>query len=120
MKNMFLLAVFVIGFTVINLNAGYAMAGNMTGKQLFKKEGCILCHAIHGKGGSWGPNLSDIGKIRSYSWIRRQIKNPGLNFFTPHSFVIFHGKVYESIMPANKKINAKSLNRLTQYLASLK
>ncbi len=116
MKRMFLLVVFIIGIIAINLKVSYAM----TGKQLFKKDGCILCHAIHGKGGSFGPNLSAIGKIRTYSWIRRQIRNPKLNFFTPNSFVMFHGKVYESIMPANKKISDANLNKLTQYLTSLK
>lgn len=116
MGKVLFLTIFIIGVIVINSSTSYAL----TGKQLFSKEGCILCHAVNGKGGSFGPNLSSIGKIRTYSWIRRQIRNPKLNFFTPNSFVIFHGKTYKSIMPANKKISVTNLNRLTQYLASLK
>ncbi|MHB8232994.1 MAG: c-type cytochrome [bacterium] len=116
MKKSLLISIFIIGFITINSSLSYAL----TGRQLFVKDGCIACHAINGKGGSFGPNLSAIGKIRAYSWIKKQIRNPKLNFFTPNSFVIFHGKTYESIMPANKKINAANLNRLTQYLASLK
>ena len=69
------------------------------------------------KGGAMmGPNLSVIGKIRSYSWIRRQIRNPKLNFFTPNSFVIFHGKIYESNMPANKKKFAELKNTDINYV----
>jgi cbb3-type cytochrome oxidase cytochrome c subunit len=109
-------AIFIIGIIAISYSTCYAL----TGKQLFVKNGCIACHAINGKGGSFGPNLSVIGKIRTNSWIKRQIRNPKLNFFTPNSFAIFHGKTYESIMPANKKITAANLNTLTKYLSSLK
>jgi cytochrome c551/c552 len=116
MKKLLLIIIFIIVAIAINPLDSHAFAG----KQLFKKEQCILCHAINKKGGTMGPNLSAIGKIRSYSWIRKQIRNPKLDFFTPNSFVIFHGKIYKSIMPANKKISADNLNKLAQYLKSLK
>ena len=117
MKKLLLIIIFIIAAVAVNPSNGNAI----TGKQLFKKEECGLCHAVNKKGGAMmGPNLSVIGKIRSYSWIRRQIRNPKLNFFTPNSFVIFHGKIYESNMPANKKISANNLDKLSQYLKSLK
>ena len=118
MKKLFVIIIFIVTTVVIAFNSskGYAL----TGRQLFQKEGCIMCHTINKKGGTIGPNLSAIGKIRTYSWIRRQIRNPKTNFFTPNSFAIFHGKTYESVMPTNKKISANNLNRLTQYLTSLK
>ena len=116
MKKLLLIIIFIIAAVVAKPSNSNAIPG----KQLFKKEECILCHTVNKKGGTMGPNLSDIGKIRSYSWIRRQIRNPKLNFFTPNSFVIFHGKIYKSIMPANKKISANNLNKLAGYLKSLK
>ena len=116
MKRLFLIIIFIIAAITVNPLDSHAFAG----RQLFKKEQCILCHAINKKVGTMGPNLSSIGKIRTYSWIKRQIRNPKLNFFTPNSFVIFNGRVYESIMPANKKISANNLNKLAQYLKSLK
>lgn len=116
MKRILLAVLFTAGMILMNISSSYAI----TGGQLFNKKGCILCHAIDGKGGSMGPNLSAIGKIRSESWIAKQIINPKLNFFTPNSFVIFHGKTYRSFMPADKKISAQNLNKLAGYLASLK
>jgi mono/diheme cytochrome c family protein len=116
MKRVLFIIIFIIGIMAINPSNGYAL----TGKQLFSKDECFLCHTVNGKGGSIAPNLSAIGKIRTYSWIRRQIRNPKLNFFTPNSFAIFHGKIYRSIMPANKKMSAGNLNKLASYLASLK
>ncbi len=116
MKRLLLIIIFIIAAVAVSPPNGNAIAG----RQLFKKEECILCHTINKKGGTMGPNLSTIGKIRSYSWIRKQIRNPKLDFFTPNSFVIFHGKIYKSIMPANKKISADNLNKLAQYLKSLK
>ncbi len=119
MKELLLTIIFIIAVIAVNPLNSHAF----TGEQLFKKEGCILCHIINKKGGTMGPNLSTIGKIRTYSWIRRQIINPKLNFFTPNSFVIFHGKIYKSIMPVMpgyKKISANNLNKLAHYLESLK
>jgi cytochrome c551/c552 len=116
MKKVLLIAIFIIGIITISPLKSHAL----TGKQLFSKDECFLCHTVNGKGGSIAPNLSAIGKIRTYSWIRRQIRNPKLNFFTPNSFAIFHGKIYRSIMPANKKMSAGNLNKLANYLASLK
>ena len=116
MKRVLFIIIFIIGIMAMNPSNGYAL----TGKQLFSKYECSLCHIINGKGSSIGPNLSAIGKIRTYSWIRRQIRNPKLNFFTPNSFAIFNGKIYQSIMPTNKKMSAGDLNKLANYLASLK
>jgi cytochrome c551/c552 len=116
MKKLLPISIFIIGFITINSSLSYAL----TGKQLFSKEGCAMCHAIDGKGGTMSPDLSAIGKIRSYAWIRRQIRDPKLNFFTPNSFAIFRGKTYESIMPADKKISGANLDKLAGYLASLK
>lgn len=116
MKKLLLIPIFIIGFIAINSSSSYAL----TGKQLFSKNECFLCHIVNGKGGSIGPNLSAIGNIRTYSWIRRQIRNPKLNFFTPNSFAIIYGKTYKSIMPPNKKINTVKLDKLATYLASLK
>jgi cytochrome c551/c552 len=118
MKKLLPIIIFIVTTGAIAFNSSKSYA--LTGRQLFQKEGCIMCHTIDKKGGAIGPNLSAIGKIRTYLWVRRQIRNPKSNFFTPNSFSIFHGKTYESIMPANKKISANNLNRLAQYLTSLK
>ena len=42
----------------------------------FGKDGCSACHAIQGKGGHLGPDLSNIGATRRLSEIREAILNP--------------------------------------------
>ncbi len=109
----------IIGIYISLLNMAPVYA--LTGKLLFSKEGCIMCHSINGNGGSLGPNLSTIGKKRSLTFIKRMIKNPSLNFFTPNSWAIINGKIYRSIMPAGKgRISKNDINALSEYLKSLK
>jgi len=53
---------------------------------------CVTCHKLHGKGGSFGPDLSSIGLLRSESFIDRYIEDPKAvvgsakmpPFLTPH------------------------------------
>ena len=42
----------------------------------FGKQGCSECHAILGRGGYLGPDLSDIGAARRLGEIREAILNP--------------------------------------------
>lgn len=52
---------------------GNAAAGEAI---LFGKQGCSECHAILGRGGYLGPDLSDIGAGRRLGEIREAILNP--------------------------------------------
>jgi len=47
------------------------------GKSIFEgKSGCIRCHSIAGRGGSLGPDLSEIGLKRSDESLRLSITDP--------------------------------------------
>ncbi|MEK7475051.1 MAG: c-type cytochrome [Candidatus Coatesbacteria bacterium] len=37
---------------------------------------CATCHALHGKGGGGGPDLSEVGKYRELEWVRAYIADP--------------------------------------------
>ena len=51
------------------------------GRQLFfGKATCFSCHAIEGKGGEFGPDLSNIGEIRSRHDILEAALYPGASF----------------------------------------
>jgi cytochrome c2 len=61
------------------------------GEKLFKEKSCIACHKIYGKGGSFGPDLSERGLDRSVSevagilWnhavkMRRQMETMGIPY----------------------------------------
>jgi cytochrome c oxidase cbb3-type subunit III len=47
------------------------------GQTLFASSGCANCHRIQGQGGLTGPDLTNIGKMRSAQHLREAITNPG-------------------------------------------
>jgi ubiquinol-cytochrome c reductase cytochrome b subunit len=78
------------------------------GKSLFNSKGCINCHTIDGKGGSVGPDLSDVGsKGLSKQWLTVQLKDP---------------KKHDpsTIMPSFSPMSDSDINALTAYLENLK
>ena len=47
------------------------------GSQIYTtKGGCAQCHMIRGKGGVFGPDLSDVGRRRSASYLRTSVVDP--------------------------------------------
>jgi mono/diheme cytochrome c family protein len=62
----------------------------LRGKTVFRREGCLGCHRVHGKGGSVGPDLTNEGSrnLRAFdfshvtgpqtisNWMRRHFANP--------------------------------------------
>jgi putative heme-binding domain-containing protein len=46
------------------------------GAALFKSQGCTGCHHVRGAGGRLGPDLSQIGKMRSLEHLRQSILDP--------------------------------------------
>jgi cytochrome c oxidase cbb3-type subunit 3 len=47
-----------------------------SGATLFRRNGCSKCHLIGGEGGRLGPDLTDIGSIRSAAYLRTAIADP--------------------------------------------
>lgn len=54
------------------------------GAQLFVKMNCAQCHTLHGHGGAFGPDLSDVGLRRSVAYLRRALLDP--NADVPQSY----------------------------------
>jgi len=55
------------------------------GAQIYvSKGGCAQCHMIHGQGGVFGPDLSDVGRRRSVPYLRRALVDP--NADVPQSY----------------------------------
>jgi putative heme-binding domain-containing protein len=51
------------------------------GRQLFfNKATCFVCHSVAGKGGEFGPDLSNIGEIRSRHDILEAVMYPSASF----------------------------------------
>jgi cytochrome c oxidase cbb3-type subunit III len=46
------------------------------GAQVYEGAGCAACHTIRGRGGSSGPDLTDVGARSSPAYLRRSIVDP--------------------------------------------
>jgi putative heme-binding domain-containing protein len=58
------------------------------GKQLYlTKGGCAQCHTINGRGGAFGPELTEIGLRRGARYLRTALTDPEAD--VPKSFVVF-------------------------------
>jgi cytochrome c oxidase cbb3-type subunit 3 len=47
------------------------------GQSVFRSAGCAGCHRVNGDGGYLGPDLTNIGKIRSPRHLREAVTDPG-------------------------------------------
>lgn len=65
--------------TLGQANGGSVTGNAQKGKEVYDSNGCASCHSIDGEGGSSGPDLSNIGALRSASFLRDEILNPGAN-----------------------------------------
>ena len=76
------------------------------GKKVFEIKRCGLCHAIGGKGGKKGPDLSDTGNKRTAEWLIKYFQDP------------------KGILPEAKMLPVKAtkdeLSALVDYMLSLK
>jgi cytochrome c oxidase cbb3-type subunit 3 len=62
------------------------------GAEVFaKKGGCAQCHMIHGQGGVFGPDLSDVGRRRSPAYLRRSLVDPSAD--VPQSYSAWRSDV---------------------------
>jgi cytochrome c oxidase cbb3-type subunit III len=52
------------------------------GAELYRASGgCAVCHAIRGQGGTFGPDLTDIGRRRGAAHLRESLLEPAANVF---------------------------------------
>jgi len=79
------------------------------GKKVYDANGCAACHAVAGKGGKTGPDLTKVGRKLKPAQLMKVVRNP-------------KALKANSLMPAygEEKIDAKKLKALTAYLSSLK
>jgi mono/diheme cytochrome c family protein len=84
-----------------------AHAGNVAhGHKLYASHSCAACHAIGGKGGKSGPDLSKVGTKRDAKWLVEFMKDP-------------HSKEPNATMRA-VHASDKDLHDLAAYMLTLK
>lgn len=77
--------IFLMGSVSIFSNDARAISANLLlavgpevekGKKVFEEKRCSVCHAIGGRGGKIGPDLSDIGNERDADWLMKFLQDP--------------------------------------------
>jgi nitric oxide reductase subunit C len=84
-----------------------ASAGLSPGAAVFQRRGCMNCHSLHGKGGSFGPALDTIGRKLSMEKIEHYIVDPRV--VNP-----------KALMPPQKDLSQKEKEAVARFLANLK
>jgi len=111
----FIVFLLVLSFLALNTAVAFAESG----AALFNSSGCIACHTVGRYGGYVGPNLSNIGRNKSLSWLKVQIYNPSAHFPAGSSATI-NGKTYIAIMPSySRRLSKFKINAIAEYLKSL-
>ena len=57
------------------------------GRKVYEAKGCANCHRIEGKGGRMGPDLSDVGAMRSLGHLQAAVLRPNESVFPQHWMV---------------------------------
>lgn len=61
--------------TAVQAQSGDAEKGGL----VYASNGCANCHVIRGEGGDNGPELTEIGGLRSADYFRKTLQDPGAN-----------------------------------------
>lgn len=98
----------VLGWGVLSGGGAWAASQGeiQKGEKVFADRKCSACHAVHGKGGQAGPDLSAVGDRRDEAWLKGFLPNPKSVF-------------PQTIMPAFRG-SPGELEALVEYLESLK
>ena len=67
------------------------------GKAVYAANGCAGCHRIRGEGGRMGPDLSDIGAVRSLGHLQASILKPDDTVLPQHWMVRAKTKAGEQV-----------------------
>jgi len=67
------------------------------------KGGCAACHAVKGKGGRLGPDLTEIGLRRSLKFLRDSVTDPS-------AYIDRQYRSAAAVMPDGTKVRGVVLN----------
>jgi cbb3-type cytochrome oxidase cytochrome c subunit len=83
-----------------------AVSESLEGRQIFEEKGCLLCHALRGRGGQLGPDLTHVATRRNADWLFLHFKEP-------------RRMVPGTTMP-DFNLNDAEANELTRFILSLR
>ena len=76
------------------------------GKTVFMSKGCANCHRVNGEGSRTGPDLSDIGAMRSLAHLEAAVNEPNQQVLPQHWFV-------SAVTKDGKTVRGRRLNEDT-------
>lgn len=76
------------------------------GKVIYDEQGCSVCHALQGRGGTLGPDLTRIGETRDLAFLKQYVKDP-------------KSLDSDSTMPPYGNLTDAELESLALYMLSL-
>lgn len=97
--------VVIAAFAIVALITVAAQAENK-GEQIFSEK-CAMCHAVNGKGGAVGPDLSKVSAKMKEKAVKAKLENPKKS--NPNSS-----------MPSFKTLPKADMTALLGYLKTLK
>jgi len=84
-----------------------ATVGVSPGAAVFQTKGCMNCHSLHGRGGTFGPSLDTIGRSLSKEEIEHYVRDP--KRVDP-----------DAKMPPQKELADRELEEVAKFLSGLK
>ena len=81
------------------------------GEMIFRREGCLSCHALFGNGTGYGSALDGVGSRRDGLWLKKYLRSPrpGVG-----------DRSYWLRMPACDSLEAGEMDALVTCLAALR
>jgi len=81
---------------------GHLPAASLTGNpqrgaEVYARLGCATCHIVNGQGGTLGPELTAIGKMRGVAYLREAVVNPGATL--PRGTLPVPARGYSEFLP---------------------
>ena len=84
-----------------------ASVGVSPGAAVFQTKGCMNCHTLHGAGGTFGPNMDQVGRRKTLEEIEHYVRNPKET--NP-----------KAMMPPQKELSDRELEEVAKFLSSMK
>jgi len=84
-----------------------ASVGVSPGAAVFQTKGCMNCHSLHGTGGTFGPNMDQVGRRKTIEEIEHYVRNP--KEANP-----------KAMMPPQKELSDRELEEVAKFLSSMK
>ncbi len=104
---------FVRGLSSPSFDSPVAGDADAGAALFFGKAGCSNCHMVRGRGGFLGPDLANVGQLRSEALLHESIVNPNrrlVDGFQSASIVTADGRKIEGVVKNSNNYSVQALD----------